>query len=89
MPVLLTLIMDYSEINQTILRFYSITIYNQEPVNGNFNDATNAILKTIHSDDEDELDDSTDDEEDDDAMISLTVINYNNFMIIIIRVSLI
>ena len=65
--------------------------------------STNAILKTIHSNDEDEFDDSTDDEEDDDAMIDnnqtittivriiilLTVINYNNFMLIIIRVSLI
>ena len=46
-----------------------MTIYNQEPVNGNFDDATKAILRAIHSDDEDELDDSTDDEEDDDAMI--------------------
>ena len=46
-----------------------MTIYYQEPVNRNFDDATNAILKTIHSDDEDELDDFTDDEEYDDAMI--------------------
>ena len=36
-----------------------MTIYYHEPVKGNFDDATNAILKTIHSDDEDELDDST------------------------------
>ena len=35
-----------------------MTIYYQEPVNGNFDNATNAILKTIHYDDEDELDDS-------------------------------
>ena len=66
-----------------------MTIYDQEPVNGNFNDATNAMLKTIHSDDEDELDGSTDDEEDDGAMILLIVIDYSNFMIIIIRVILI
>ena len=46
-----------------------MTIYYQEPVNGNFDDAANAFLKTNHSDDEDEFDDSTDDEEDDDAMI--------------------
>ena len=79
-----------------------MTLYAQ-PVKGNFDDATNAILKTIHSDDEDELDNSTDDEEDDDVMIDnnqtittiiriiimLTVINDSNFMIIIIRVSLI
>ena len=43
--------------------------YYQEPVNGNFDDATNAILKKIHSDDEYEFDDTTDDEEDDNAMI--------------------
>ena len=35
-----------------------MTIYYQEPVNGNFDNATNAILKTIDYDDEDELDDS-------------------------------
>ena len=46
-----------------------MTIYDQEPVNRNFNEATNAILETIHSDDEDELNYSTDNEEDDDAMI--------------------
>ena len=39
------------------------------PVNGNFNHATNTILITIHSDNEDELDDSTEDEDNDDAMI--------------------
>ena len=66
-----------------------MTIYDQEPVKWNFNDATNAILETVHSDDEDELDDSTYDEEDDDAMILFTVINYKIFMIFIIRVSLI
>ena len=79
-----------------------MTIYNQEPLNGNFDDATKAILNTIHSDDEDELDVSTNDEHDD-AMIDnnqnittilriiilLTVIKHNNFMIVIIRVSLI
>ena len=72
-----------------------MTLYAQEPVKGYYDDATNAILKTIHFDDEDELDDSTDDEEDEDAMIYnnqtittiiriiilLTVINYINFMI--------
>ena len=46
-----------------------MTICHQEVVNGNFDNATNAILKTINSDDEDELNDSKDDEEDDDAMI--------------------
>ena len=63
--------MDYSENNQA--KFLKIEVvfndYYQEPVNGNFDDATNAILKTIHSDDEDQLDGSTDDEEDDDVMI--------------------
>ena len=45
--------MDYSENNQAKIlkmRFYSMTIYDQEPVNGKFDDATNAILKTIDSD---------------------------------------
>ena len=53
--------MDYSENNQAKIQKFEVY-----PVNGNFDDATNAILKTIHSDDEDELDDSTDDEEDED-----------------------
>ena len=63
--------MDYSVNNQaeTLKVEVLFNDYYQEPVNGNFDDATNAILKTIHSDDEDELNDSTDDEEDDDAMI--------------------
>ena len=64
--------MDYSENNQAKIKKFELLFndYYQEPVNGKFDDATNAILKTIHSDDEDELDDSTDDEEDDNAMIN-------------------
>ena len=36
-----------------------VPLYYKEPVNGKFEDATEAILRTIHSDDEDI--DSTDD----------------------------
>ena len=58
--------MDYSENNQ--VKIFKIQFlfndYYQQPVNKNFDDATNVILKTIHSDDEDELDDSTHDNED-------------------------
>ena len=46
-----------------------MTVYYQEQVNWNLDDATNAILKTIHSEDEDELGHSREDEEDDDKMI--------------------
>ena len=69
-PMLVTLSMDYSENNQVKIEKNQILFYDyyQEPVNGNFDVATSAVLKTIYSDDEDELDDSTDDEEDDDAM---------------------
>ena len=62
--------MDYSENNQ--LKILKIEVlfndYYQGPVNGNFDDAINAMLKTTHSEDEDELNDSTDDEEDNDLM---------------------
>ena len=62
-PVLVTLSMDYSENNPAkVLKIEVLFNDYQEPVNGlNFDDATNAILKTIHYDDEDELDDSIDD----------------------------
>ena len=76
--ILVTLSMDYSENNQAKIKKFEALFndYYQEPVNKNFDDATIAILKTIHSDDEDELDDSTheelddsaDDEEDDDEL---------------------
>ena len=63
--------MDYSENNQAKIQKFEVLFsdYYQEPVNGNFDDATKAFLKTIHSDDEDELDDSSDNEEDEDAML--------------------
>ena len=69
-PALVTLSMDYSENNQAQILKNEVLFndYYKEPVKRTFDDATNAILKTIHSDDEGELDDSTDDEENDDAM---------------------
>ncbi len=66
-PVLVTLTMDYSENNQAKIEKFEILFneYYQEPVDGKFADATDAILKAICSDDElDELDSSDDDEDD-------------------------
>ena len=63
-PVLVTLTMDNSENNQAKINKFE-ALFNecyQEPVNGKFADATDDILKTIHSDNElDELN-STDNE---------------------------
>ena len=51
-----------------------MTIYYQQPVHRNFDSATNTILKTTHSDDDDKFNDSTDNEEDNDA-INLIIIS--------------
>ena len=75
-PVMVTLSMDYSEHNQAKVLKIEVLFndYYLEPVKGNFDDATNAILKTIRSDNEDELDDFTDHEEDNDAIQLLIII---------------
>ena len=60
-PVLVSVAMDCSDSNKGKIKKLEILLneYYKEPVNGKFEDATEAILRTIHSDDEDV--DSTDD----------------------------
>ena len=60
-PVLVTVAMDCSDSNKDKIKKLEILLneYYKEPVNGKFEDATEAILRTIHSDNEDV--DSTDD----------------------------
>ena len=60
-PVLVSVAMDCSDSNKGKIKKLEILLneYYKEHVNGKFEDATEAILRTIHSDDEDV--DSTDD----------------------------
>ena len=59
--------MDCSDCNKGKIKKLEILLnkYYKEPVNGKFEDATEAILRTIHSDDED-LDSTDDSGEDED-----------------------
>ena len=60
-PVLMSIAMDCSDSNRDKIKKLEILLnkYYKEPVNGKFEDATEAVLRTILSDDEDV--DSTDD----------------------------
>ena len=62
-----TVAMDCSDSNKDKIKKLEILLneYYKEPVNGKFEDATEAILRTIHSDDEnvDSTDDSSEDED--------------------------
>ena len=60
-PVLVSVAMDYSDSNKGKIKKLEILLneFYKEPVNGKCEDATEAILRTIRSDNEDV--DSTDD----------------------------
>ena len=66
-PVLVSVAMDCSDSNKGKIKKLEILLnkYYKEPVNRKFEDATEAILRTIHSDDEDvdSKDDSGEDED--------------------------
>lgn len=67
-PVLVTITMEYSTSNQAKIEKFKILcneLY-QEPVNGQFTDATADILKAIHSGEEEELESTDADETDED-----------------------
>ena len=53
-PVLVSIAMDCSDSNKGNIKKLEILLneYYKEPVNGKFEDATEAILRSIHSDDE-------------------------------------
>ena len=76
-PVLVSVAMDCSDSNKGKIKKLDILLnkYYKEPVNGKFEDATEAILRTIHSDDEDV--DSTDDSGEDERLIIISFIFFN------------